>query len=152
MHRCPKLTQKQIQEINKIIIGKSSGPEVRRAQAILLINDEVDHHAITTLTAYSRKHAFALRRGYLQYGISAIEDKRKGTPKEILTAAQRAEVAELVKTTTPDVHGYTAPYWTTGILCDLIKQRYRVYCKSRTSLYLLFRHARFTYHKPGRVS
>ena len=152
MRRCKKLTQQQAQEINIIIKGKRSGQEVRRAQTILLINDEVRHDAIKTLTGYSRKHAFALRRGYLQDGISAIEDKRKGTPKEILTKSQRTEITALVKTTAPNAHGYATAYWTTGILGDLITQRYGVCYKSRTSVYLLFRQARFTYHKPGRVS
>ena len=147
-----KLTQKQIQGLNEVIQkGKSSGPEVRRAQAILLVDQEVDPAAITTVTGFSRRHAFTLRRRYLTEGISAVHDKRKGKIKELLTKKQRAEIVETVKTTKPNDYGYNNPHWTTSILGDFIAKKYEVTYKSKTSLYLIFKGAKFTYHKPGRV-
>lgn len=148
----PKLTQKQIDELNDVIQkGASSGPEVRRAQTILLVNQEADTAAIAAVTRYSRTNAFTLRRRYLQEGIVAIQDKRKGKPKELLTQNQRNEIVTTVKTTTPSDHGYNSPYWSTGILGDFIGKKYAVQYKSKTSYYLMFRRAKFTYHKPGRV-
>src|SRR3989338_2060140 len=62
-------------------------------------------------------------------------------------------VVEMVKTKKPRECDtlYDSDYWTTGMLGDYIKRTYQVEYKSKTSLYLLFREAKFTYHKPGRV-
>ncbi len=147
-----KLTQKQINELTDIIQkGKSTGPEVRRAQTILLVDKEVDSATIMAMTGFSRIHAFTLRRRYLTEGISAVQDKRKGKAKELLTKKQRTEIVETVKITKPNDHGYGNPHWTTGILGDFIEKKYEVKYKSKTSYYLIFRGAKFTYHKPGRV-
>ena len=148
----PKLKQNQLQELNEIIQkGKSSGPEVRRAQTILLVDQEVDSVAIKTVTGFSRRHAFTLRRRYLHLGIGAVQDKRKGKPKELLTKKQRTEITEKVKTTSPTDYGYNNSHWTTGILGDFVEKEYGVKYKSKTSYYLIFKGAKFTYHKPGKV-
>lgn len=147
-----KLTQKQINELNEIIqAGKSSGPEVRRAQAILLVDKEVEAATIAAMTGYSRVHAFTLRRRYLIDGISTVQDKRQGKPKELLTKKEWNGIVATVKTTKPSDHGYNNEYWTTSILGNFIERIYNVKYKSKTSLYLIFRGAKFTYHKPGRV-
>lgn len=148
----PKLTQKQIWELNEIIRkGKSNGPEVRRAQTILLVNQGVDAFAIIAVTNFSRRHAFTLRRRYLQIGISAVQDKRQGKPKELLAKKQRDEIVKTVKDTKPTEHGYNNSYWTTGILGDFVEKEYEIKYKSKTSYYLIFKGAKFTYHKPGKV-
>jgi transposase len=147
-----KLTQKQQQELNEVIHkGESTGPEVRRAQTILLVDKEAAPVVVTDMTGYSRTHAFTLRRRYLATGISAVQDKRQGKPRELLTKKQRDEIAETVKTTKPSDHKYNSEYWTTTILGDFIERQYKVKYKSKTSVYLLFKQAKFTFHKPGRV-
>lgn len=80
----------------------------------------------------------------------ALEDRRRGQPKELLTKKQRNEIIETVKTKTPKAVGITSDFWTTSILGQWIEQEYDVVYKSRTSLYLVFRKASFTYHKPER--
>jgi len=39
---------------------------------------------IISLTKYSQRQVFDLRKNYLKKGIKAIKDKREGKPKEIL--------------------------------------------------------------------
>jgi transposase len=152
MEKCPRLNNNQIKQLDQIIKQYTSkGHEVRRAQAVLLLNEEVDDGAITTVTGYSRKHAFTLRRAYLNIGIDALQDKREGKPKPLLTKKQRDEIIKIVKTTNPSEHKYQSEYWTTGILGDYIEQQYNVTYRSKTSYYLLFKGAKFTYHKPGQV-
>lgn len=152
MQKCLKLTPKQTNELKDVVRNNdSTGAEVRRAQTILLVDQEVESTAITAVTGYSRRHAFTLRRRYLENGISAIQDKRQGQPKALLAKKQREEVIAAVKTTKPSDHQYNSQHWTTGILGDFIKRKYRVQYKSKTSYYLLFKGAKFTYHKPGRV-
>lgn len=152
MKKCQKLTTKQKKELQDIISkSQSSGKEVRRAQAVLLLDAETDVKVITALTKYSRRQTFDLRKNYLNQGISAIQDKHKGKPKELLTKAEREELIQAVKAETPRKHDYDSDYWTTSILGDFINEKYKVQYKSKTSYYLVFRQAKFTYHKPGRV-
>ncbi len=147
-----KLTQKQINELKSTLRNNdSTGAEVRRAQAILMVDQETDSATVTAMTDYSRTHAFTLRRKYLVIGISALQDKRRGKPKELLTKKQREEVIKTVKTDKPTNYSYNSDYWTTSILGDFIHRHYRVKYKSKTSYYLLFKQAKFTFHKPGRV-
>lgn len=151
MKRCPKLNQKQIKELKGVIKDKeSSNKEIRRAQAIILIDKEADCNTITTLTNYSRRQIFDLRKDYLKQGLETIKDKRKKQFKELLTKNQRNEIIEILKTKTPKDYNYENNYWTTGTLGDFIKIRYNVQYKSKTSYYLLFKQAKFTYHKPCR--
>ncbi len=151
MMKCPKLNQEQIKELKEVIKNKqSSAKEVRRAQTILLIDKETDCQIITGLTGYKRKQIFNLRKNYLKDGIETIKDKRKKQPKELLTKKQRQEVIEILKNKKPKDYNYDSDYWTTGILGYLLERWYNVKYKSKTSYYLIFREAKFTYHKPGR--
>lgn len=151
MQKCRRLTIKQQQELQNIVSGlKSSGREVRRVQAILLLDQGTGIEAITTLTRYSRRQIFDLRKSYLNQGIIAIQDKQKGKPKELLSKKQRVEIVAIVKNNSPKVYGYDSEYWTTSILADLIRRRYKINYRSKTSLYIIFKQAKFSYHKPDR--
>lgn len=151
MKRCQKLNQKQIKKLKDIIKDKeSSNKEIRRSQAILLIDKGTDYQTITTLTGYHRRQIFDLRKNYLNQGIKAIKDKCKKQFKELLTKKQRTEIIEILTTKAPKEYDYDSEHWTTGILGDFIKRRYNIEYKSKTSYYLIFKQAKFTYHKPGR--
>lgn len=151
MQRCPRLTVRQQQELQNIVSGsKSSGREVRRVQAVLLLDQDTAIEAIITLTKYSRRQVFDLRKNYLNQGIVAIEDKQKGKPKELLTKKQRVDIVAIVKNHSPKAYGYDSEYWTTGILAHLIRENYKVQYRSKTSIYIIFKQAKFSYHKPDR--
>lgn len=152
MKKRPKLTSKQKQELQSLINDtNSSGKEVRRAQAVLLLDQDTDIQMIVSLATYSRRQIFDVRKNYLDKGIKAVKDKRKGKPKEILAKKQRNELISTVKAKTPRAYEYECDYWTTAILGDFIERQYQVKYKSKTSIYLLFKQAKFTFHKPGRV-
>lgn len=149
---CEKLTMQQKESIQDVINNsQSSGREVRRAQAVLLLDQGTDIEMIISLTKYSRRQIYDLRQNYLKGGISIIKDRKKGKPKELLTKFQRDEIIKIVRDKTPQDYNYESDYWTTGILGDFIVQHYKVKFKSKTSLYLIFKQAKFTFHKPGRV-
>lgn len=151
MQRCARLTNKQQQELQSIINNpKNSGREIQRAQAVLLLNSATAIEAIVALTNYSRKRIFDLRKNYLKKGIIVIQDKKKGKPKELLTKKQLAEIVKKIKEKTPKDFGYDSDYWTTGIVGTVIESEYKVKYKSKTSIYLIFKQAKFTYHKPDR--
>src|SRR3989339_259756 len=149
----PKFSQKQIEEIKTVIKNKeSSKQEVCRAQTILMLNNDIDTAMIQALTGYCRKHTFRLRARYLETGLSAILDRRKGKPKSLLTKNQIKEISQSVKECSPQDFGYdNEEFWTTAILGDFIYRQYQVRYQSKTSYYLIFREAKFTFHKPGRI-
>ncbi len=152
MKKCKRINKKQDQELQNVINdSKSSGREVRRSQAVFLLDQGAGIQMIISLTKYSQRQIFDLRKNYLEKGIKAIKDKRKGKPKEILAKKQRDWILKAVKAKSPRDYEYECDYWTTAILGDLIEKEYKVKYKSKTSAYLLFKQAKFTYHKPGRV-
>jgi len=96
-----------------------------------------------------------LRKRYVVKGSDALQDHREGQPKEILTKTQRAEIIATIQTKKPselDTYYQNYEHWTTGVLGAYIKRSYGVAYKSKTSHYVLFKQAKFTYHKPGKVS
>lgn len=147
-----KLHLQQIKELEDFLRDCShTSAEIRRAQAILLLDEGADQKTIHRLTGYGRRHGFTLRRKYLKEGITALKDKRRGKPKELLTKTQQAETIITLKTKSPRDLGYNADYWTTNLLGYHLEKTYKVKYKSRTSHYLLFKKAQFTFHKPGQV-
>jgi len=155
MGKPPKLSHKQTRELQAIITtSDSKGPEVRRAQTILLIDQGTASRSLRAMTGFGRTRSFILRKRYLAEGIAAVQDHREGTPKELLTRKQREEIIETVKTKAPRdcMRGYDHEFWSAALLGRYIKDTYKVVYKSRTSYQLMFRKAEFSYHKPGRVS
>lgn len=153
--KSPKLSEKQDSELRNVVYrNEHSSREVKRAQAIILIDKEIDATTITNLTGLGRSQIFNLRSNYLKIGLTAIEDKDKKNPKELLTKKQRSEIIEAVSRKKPgecDRYFDRNDYWTTRMLGEYIRRKYDVVYKSRTSLYLIFRQSKFTFHKPGRV-
>jgi transposase len=150
--KCKRLNKNQIKELQLFIAGsQTSGKETRRAQAVLLLDKEESIEAIKAITSYERRYIFEARKKYLTQGIEGLKDKRKKKVKELLTSSQKEEIARFLKIKSPQDFDYENNYWTTDLLADLIKVRYKVQYKSKTSYYLLFHQAKFTYHKPGRV-
>lgn len=153
MKRCSKLSLAQIDELKKVMdFPKSSRNEFRRAQAILLLDEgKTNQEQIILITRFRRRQIFRLRRNYLAHSLKAIKDRQKGKPKKLLTRSQLKEIASTLKTKTPEDFNYSCSFWTTGILGDFIEREYDVCYKSKTSLYVIFKEAKFTYHKPGKV-
>lgn len=153
MDRGTKLSNKQLKDLKDLISDqkKYSKKEIMRAQTILLLDQATNVETISMLTGYKRRHIFYLRAEYLLNGLGSIIDKRKPPPKELLTRQEREEIREILLQTTPLDYGYKNEHWTTAILASLIKSFYGVSYASKTSYYVLFKQASFSYHKPGRV-
>ncbi len=114
----------------------------------MLLDRGADISEISLVTELGRSQIFNLRSLYLEKGTEAMKDKRMGKPKELLTRKQREKVIETVKTKSPKQLGYASDHWTTGILGDWIEEKHKVKYKSKTSLYLVFKKANFSYHRP----
>lgn len=144
--------ESQVQELKIFLREKHrSQKEIRRAQAILLLDNNIDLEVIQMTTGYSRRRIFFCRQSYAKEGLKGITDKRKKKTKLLLTRRQRQEIDSILSNETPKAYGYEREHWTTAILADLIEIRYGVRYKSKTSYYLLFKANKFSFHKPGKV-
>jgi len=152
MRLLPRLTQNQIEELSGFAQATKDVKELKRVQAILLVNTNPDPSPIITLTGYSRSQIFSLRNQYVKKGLEALKTKAKGEPKRLLTPKQLQEVIDLLQTTSPREYGYQSQFWTTGILAGLIETRYAVKYRSKTSYYVIFRKSHFSFHLPGKVN
>lgn len=150
MARIQCLNQMQISELSRVInCSKSSFKEGKKAQTILMLNGGTKSEEIKIFTGYSRRHAFTLRKTYLEQGIGAIKDKPKKV-KALLTRQERSDILEILTNKKPSIYGYESDFWTTNILAHFIKKEYDIIYKSKTSIHLIFREAKFTYHKPDK--
>ena len=145
-----KLAEKQLKELCELRDSSNCcTSELKRVLAILLVNQAGSRQLIKNLTGFNQKYAFDLRRKYLQRGIGSLKNKRK-VPRELLTRGQRAQVIKVLTTGSPKDFGFETSTWTTAILARIIEEQFGVRYKSRTSLYIIFRQAKFTYHKPNK--
>lgn len=146
-----KITEKQITELENLIDRSHSQAEIRKAQSILMLSEKSTYESISKITRYSKQYVIRFTKIYITDGIASLQDKRISTPREVLTKAQREEIVTVLKTKIPKDFNYESDYWTTGILGHYISETYKVKYKSKTSQYLLFKKAEFTFHKPGQV-
>lgn len=150
MNKCERLNKAQIAELFEIInSSKSTFNEGKKAQAILMLNKKTEADEVKMITGYSRRHVFALRKAYLVRGLDSIKDKPK-KPRALLTQKERNAILELLKNKKPSDCGYESNYWTTNILAFHIKKNYGVQYKSKTSVRIFFKEAKFSYHKPDK--
>ena len=121
--------------------------EYKRALAVLELEDRVP----LDRTGLKEKHVQRIRRNFHSIGAGAFIDKRHNNSKVLLTKSQRDEVLSMLASSTPNDWGYiSSPFWSTRILGSVIEERYGVVYSSRTSYYLLFKKASFSFHLPGR--
>lgn len=147
---CSKFSDNQIDELKTKLKKPTDIVELKRIQSVLMIDRGKKIEEIEWLTGLKRSRIFELRLLYLTKGLKALETRPK-KPKSLLTKRQLKEIAQTLKTKTPEESGYNYPFWTTSVLAKLVEEKYKVKYKSKTSFYVIFKEAKFTYHKPGRV-
>lgn len=149
MKKLKKLDQRQRQDLVAFVRARNrSSKEVLRVMAVRLI-DRGQFEEVESLTGISRRQAFSLRAKYLEIGYSGLLDRPSGQPKKLLTAKQRKEIEKIIRQNNPEDFGYgQQPGWTTALLGAVIEEKYGVKYKSKTSLYLIFKESKFSYHLP----
>jgi transposase len=147
MKKVERLSIKELSELRDVVRISKSAIEIKRAQAIMLINTGADDLTIQTMTGFGKSFASALRKRYRKKGFEGIKERERKS-KKLLTKTQLTEIQKAVRKTKPNDHGINADFWTTSGLAVFIKRKYNVVYKSKTSYHLIFKDAKFTYHKP----
>lgn len=121
----------------------------RRSLAVLLFGTKGD----LSLSGFTRDHAKRLKGQYLHLGVDAFLDKRHNGRDRILTTQEREKVISEVKSKSPKdlIVGCNDEYWTAYLLGDYIHTVTGKKYKSKTSSYLIFKEAKLSWHKPGKV-
>jgi transposase len=110
---------------------------------------------IEEITGCSRPSLMEWCRAFRENGIAGLVDKRLGGNRALLQEEEVEEVQVLLHTYTPlqllgeeSCQG-SGQFWEVHTLALLVKQRYGVVYKSRTSYYQLFARCDFTQQRPG---
>jgi len=144
------LSVERAKELKEFVEAKKgTAIELARAQAIFMHEREMGHVLIQELTGLKRSALFKWKSRFVQKGTDGILEPKKKGPRALLTKAQCDEIIKHIQTTTPEEFGYESKFWTTSILAHRIKEQYNVAYKTKKPFYLLFKEAKFTYHKPG---
>lgn len=121
----------------------------RRSLAVLLFVTKGD----ISLSGFTLDHAKRLKGQYIRQGMDAFKDKRKSNRDRILTRKEHVLVVRQIQNTPPKdlIQGCSTEYWTTYLLGEYIHKLTGKRYKSKTSSYLLFKEAKLSWHKPGKV-
>jgi transposase len=147
--RKESLSEAMINELRDFVDTNECATDVKRAQAILMLNQNIDEQILIMLTGIDKPYAHKFRKRYEKRGLKGIETKKR-KPRSRLTKKQLREIKSMLQNSTPRAYEYDSDFWSTPILADIIKKDYAVEYKSKTSFYLLFKEAKFTYHKPDK--
>jgi len=153
MNFMEKLTPQNKAELSAFIKEKGRTlEEIKRAQAVLMLSEGLSGTLILSMTGIKRQTAVKIRKKYVRGGVTAIKSQRKEKKNaSLLTKKQREEIEQMLHAKNPQNYGYDCKYWTPTILGDVIFELYGIKYKSKTSLYLVFKQSKFTYHKPEKI-
>ena len=148
-----KLTDQHKLELKAFLKEKDRvREEINRAQGILLVSAGISAEIIESLTGLEKSTLVKIRKKYIRNGIKAISSNRKEKKfRSLLTKQQREEIYTMLYSQTPKDYGRYHTYWTPSILGDVILERYGVKYKSKSSMHLIFKQSKFTYHKPEKI-
>lgn len=136
------------ESLAKYIKTVKDGAAAKRAMSVILLEAGVD----VSMTGYTAKHAQRLRRMFVKTGITVFNDKRVNNRERVLSKPERDLILQVLKTETPSkvMPDCTDTAWSTSALGRYIFQETGKKYKSKTSQYLLFKEAKFSFHCPGK--
>ena len=148
-----KLTVNQISELSFFINEKNRTlEEIKRAQSIILLEGNSEEKNILALTGLKRETSVKCRQKFIKHGLIALRSKRKTKkPFCLLTKKQKEAIAEMLNNKKPIDYGWDWDYWTSSVLAKIILDIYNVEYKSKSSLYLIFKQSRFSFHLPEKL-
>jgi len=128
---------------------KGSAKELARAQSIFMYHKKIDFEMIFEITGLKKSALLKWRSRFIKHGIEALLDKEKAKPRQLLTKKQIQTTLHELENQSPNDFGYDSDFWTTPILAHRIREQYNVQYKTKKPFYLLFKQAKFSFHKPG---
>jgi transposase len=151
------LTPEAASALQAAELRAQDGPLRGRLQAVRLYGLGYPVREIQTITGCSRSRLMEWYCAYQQGGMGALTDQRVGGNNRKLTAAQRADLRDMLRQYTPrslfgaEAATVTGQFWSLADLRRAVTQWYGVTYDSPTSYYTLFAHCGFTAQRPDGV-
>ncbi len=146
-----KLTQSQKQTLILIKRKHQSSLIRDRAQAVLARNEGLT--ILNIAKALSRSDKF-VRNAVRLYKQGKLDKTNLTSHSHKLLPKQRKEVIKMLQTKCPEElsnFNFKTIHWSTNILKEIIRKRYKVEYKSDQTYYNLFKQAGFSFKKPKPV-
>jgi transposase len=143
-----KLTPSQKQTLILIKRKHQSSLIRDRAQAVLARNEGLT--ILNIAKALSRSDKFIRNAVYL-YKKGRLDKTNLTSHNHKLLSNQRKEIIQMLQTKTPKdlpKFNFKTEFWSTDVLKEIIKKKYKVEYKSDQTYYNLFKQAGFSFHKP----
>lgn len=143
-----KLTPKQKDHLLTVKRTHKSSLIRDRAHAVLLRNNgfTIEH----TAQAVLRSNDF-VKQSIKRHQQGNLEETNLDSNNHKLSKEKRKDCLEMIKQECPkDLKGFkfTTQFWSTDILRQVIKKKYKVEYKDDKSYHNLFKEAGFSFHKP----
>jgi transposase len=151
------LTAEAVSALQAAEFREHDGALRSRLQAVRLYGLGYPVPEIQRITGCSRTRLMGWYRRYQAGGWETLIDQRAGGNNRKLTAAQRADLRDMLRQYTPcslfgaEAASATGQFWTLADLRRAVTQWYGVTYDSPTSYYTLFAHCGFTAQRPDGV-
>lgn len=152
-----QLTEKQNQELRHAHGQCKDGPTRTRLLAVRLYATNYPAKEVREIVGCSQSSLMGWCAKYRQGGVSALEDRRRGGNRAMLTKAEIEDLCRRLREYTPralfgpQAATFDGQFWTVEDLQRAVQAWYQVVYKSRASYLHLFALCDFSYQRPARV-
>lgn len=153
-----QLTEKQNRELRSAYENCADGPLRTRLQAVRLYGNGWSVADIQEIVSCSHRSLLRWCQKYHANGLDALDDRRNGGNRALLSKAQIAEIREKLHDYRPiDILGpgnVATPegvYWSVDDLQQALQLWYGVTYRRPTSYHQLLKRCGFSYQRPARV-
>ena len=145
-----KLPQKDRKALD-LAYRSSKDPKVqRRIQVIRLLSKRYSHRSVSDITGYGDAHIRNLVTQYNKQGIKGLEIRPITAKRQYLNQARKEKIKEILQNKhIPSEAGLKVRedqnYWSIETLKQLIKEKYKVTYKSKTSYREIMKYCGMSY-------
>jgi transposase len=150
--RALRLTETEIAALKQAENETKRPNELRWMQAVRLFGSGMPIEHVMEVTGLSERTIQRQAARFREAGVSGLRERRKGGNNALLTAQQRAEVAEKLHQYRPvDLKISQREYWTVSDLAVVLEQWYGVVYQAADGYYDLLRASGFTLQRSAKV-
>lgn len=141
-------TEAEKQKLREFTKKAKDKHTVERARAVLKRMEGLSREDIAQFLGINKDTVSNWITWYRKRGVEGLKSNWKGGNKYKLSPTQKAEIKQVIKTTTPREVGYGKDFWDVPLLSRYVYETYKVRYRSNRSYHRLFAFIGFTYHKP----
>lgn len=150
--RALKLTEPEVAALRQAEQQTKRPNELRWMQAVRLFGSGMAVEQVVEVTGLSERTIQRQAARFREAGVEGLRERRVGGNRALLTAAQRAEIAEKLHQYRPvDLKVSQRQYWTVSDLAVVVEQWYGVVYQAVDSYYDLLRVSGFSLQRSAKV-